>query len=222
MADGDYTLYGDIGSGSAAVELALAEIGAPCRIESVPLECERQRDERYAAVNAQRKLPTLVTPEGVTLTESAAILLYLADRHPEANLLPATDTPDRSTAIRWLVFVAAELYPLIEIIDYPQRFLPELAGIDDAMLEATRDRVRQIWKRRWLLLQSRAAGKPWFLVSGFSALDLYVAVVSRWAQLGEWRGRELRRVEAIADAVAARERCAPIWTRHFGVAGDSG
>ncbi|MGH8222901.1 MAG: glutathione S-transferase family protein, partial [Woeseiaceae bacterium] len=106
-----YVLYSDPGSGGATVELALAEIGADIELRGVPLERDAQRSADYAAVNPQRKLPTLVTPSGEVLTESAAILITLAERHPEARLLPPVPSPERAQALRWLLFIAAELYP---------------------------------------------------------------------------------------------------------------
>lgn len=208
-----YLLYGDVGSGSATVELALAEIGAAVRLRDLPLEQAAQRDSAYRAVNPQRKLPTLRTPEGETLTESAAILLTLAERHPEAGLLPAAPAA-RAQALRWLLFMASELYPLIEIIDYPERFLPGSPGPADC--DSLREHVRETWRRRWLLVEQAAVGSPWFLDGGLSLPDLYAAVLSRWAQVDDWRRSQLPRIERIAAAVARRERLAEVWRRHFG------
>lgn len=211
-----YVLLGDIGSGSAVVELTLAELGIPAGIHDVPLDDDAQRHDDYAAVNPQRKLPTLITPDGETLTESAAILLTLAECYPDAGLLPPTGTTERAQAIRWLLFVATELYPLIEIIDYPERFQPEEGETAEDRREEVREHVRKIWKRRWALVEDEIRGEPWFLDGGFSLLDLYIAVVSRWAQLDEWREDALSCVETIAAAVSVRPRCVEVWQRHFG------
>ena len=76
-------------------------------------------------------------PQGETLTESLAILLTLAERHPGAGLLPDTASPGRAAALRWLSFVVTEIYPLVEINDYPQRFEPQMTAA-----QALRERVR--------------------------------------------------------------------------------
>ncbi len=204
-----YTVYGNRRSGSAIVELALAVIGAPFDIRDVSLDDEAQRGEAYAAINPARKLPALVTPGGETLTESLAILLTLDERHRDAALLPAPASAARATALRWLCFVATEIYPLVEISDYPERF----AGESDP--QSARERARALWRERWSLLERQASGDPWLLESGFSLLDLQVAVVSRWTRQDAWRERELPRIEAIARAVASRPDCAPAWSRHF-------
>lgn len=212
-----YVLYGDKGSGSAAVELALAEIGAPVVLRELSLDDEVQRSDDYRSINAQRKLPTLMTPEGEVLTESSAILLTLAERHPEASLLPAVTNPLRAQALRWVMFVATELYPLIEIIDYPERFQPEADETPGERRDAVRECLRRIWKRRWRIVEQAVSEEErWFLGSAFSIVDIYVAVVSRWAQTGDWRPENLPRIEAIAAALGDRPHCEAVWMRHFG------
>ncbi|MEM7281610.1 MAG: glutathione S-transferase family protein [Pseudomonadota bacterium] len=203
-----YVLYGYPRSGSMAVEMALAEIGADYRIHDIDLKQGAQRSSNYASINPQRKLPALVTPSGETLTESAAILLTLDQRHPEANLLPK-DSADRAQALRWLMFVATEIYPVVEINDYPNRFSPNGQSAD-----ALREVARSIWRDRWLVIEREIEGAPYLMNSGFSLTDIYIAVVSRWAQQDEWCSENLPRVEALTAAVAARPRLVLIWSRH--------
>lgn len=204
-----YTLHGSRRSGSLAVELALAEVGAAYDVVDVDLEHDAQRGADYAAINPQRKVPTLRTPAGETLTESAAILVILDERHPDAALLPPPATAQRAQALRWLVFIAAEIYPMVEINDYPARFAPDAGGAP-----RVREAARAKWRERWLVLERHLAGDPYALAGGFCALDLYIAVVSRWAQQDDWRARHLPKVERITAAVAARTACAGVWQRH--------
>jgi glutathione S-transferase len=194
----------------------LAEIGADFELREVPIDNSAQRGSVYSAVNPQRNLPTLLTPQGETLTESAAILLTLAERHPEANLLPPAASIARAQVLRWLIFVAAEIYPVIEIKDYPERFQPEGEDTADSRRDELREHARYIWKRRWLLVESAASDEQWFLPGSFSLLDIYVAVISRWAQTDDWRPQHLPRVERIAGAVATRHSLAAVWKRNFG------
>ena len=109
------------------------------------------------------------------------------------------------------MFVATEIYPMVEINDYPERFSPDPGGAD-----ATRELAREIWRTRWKLVEENIAGEPWLLPSGFCLTDIYIAVVSRWAQQDEWRPGHLPRVERLAAAVASRPAIAPLWARHFG------
>lgn len=204
-----YVLYGDRRSGSAIVELALAEIDVPVTVREVRIGAGEQRGDAYGAVNPQHKLPALRTPDGETLTESAAIVLTLAERHPEASLLPPPGSPERAQVIRWLLFLAAECYPLVEMGDYPERFVakPAEAGFVQ--------RVDALWKARWSLVEAVIAGTPWLAPTGFSVADAYLAVMSRWMP-AEWRAAHLPRVDAIAAAIAHRPRLDAVWQRHFG------
>jgi len=205
-----YTLYGDKGSGSCIIEATLAEIGAAFTTSDIDLGSDEHRGTKYAGINPQRKLPALVTPSGETLTESVAILLTLMERHPDHTLLPA-DPKNRAQALRWLAHVATELYPIIEINDYPERFTP-----DNACTEGVRERAREIWRERWLIVENNVCGAPYLLTSGFCVTDIYIAVVSRWAQQGKWRTRHIPRIEALTSAVKSRPAIAPVWVRHFG------
>jgi glutathione S-transferase len=206
-----YILYGHPRSGSCIVELGLAEIGAPHETRDINLNTDQQREAEYAARNPQRKLPTLVTPKGETLTESAAILLTLDRRHPEAKLLPPQGSAAYAQALRWLMFIASEIYPLVEINDYPERFAPQT--IEDT--GPVREIARQFWRQRWLIVEDHIAGNPYLLGSDFCLSDIYIAVVSRWAQQNEWRPAHIPKVERLTAAVAARPACTPVWTRHF-------
>ena len=203
-----YILYGYPGSGSMAIEMALAEIGLDYQVQDVDLTKAAQRDDSYASINPQRKLPTLITPSGETLTESVAILLTLDQRHPDAGLLPK-DLAERAQALRWLLFVATEIYPIVEINDYPERFSPTAESKTQM-----REVARSIWRDRWLVVERGISGDPYLLSSGFCLTDIYIAVVSRWAQQSAWRPTNIPNVEKLTAAVAARPALAPVWSRH--------
>src|ERR1700760_1467033 len=123
-----YTLYGDLGSGAFSAEAALAEAGVPYNFELVLLDKNEQKQPAFLAINPSGKIPALRLPEGEIVTESAAILLTLADHFPQARLLPPQASNDRAFAYRWLAFMAGEIYPIVEVVDYPERFVPAGAG----------------------------------------------------------------------------------------------
>ena len=115
---------------------------------------------------------------------------------------------ERARAYRWLAFMAGEIYPMVEIVDYPTRFIAEPAA--DKLREAARDRVRE----RILLIERAAAG-PFILQSGFSILDIYAAMFARWSIGRQWREANIPRLNALSDAVSRRPAIAPVWARHF-------
>jgi glutathione S-transferase len=205
-----YELYGDVGSGAGIVEVALVAAGVPYEFRPVSIDKSEQRSEAYGRLNPQRKIPTLVTPSGEVLTESAAILLVLDERLPQASLFPLARTPERAQALRWLVFAAAELYPLIEIVDYPERFTPH-----GGSAPAVKELAKTLWRERWQLLEGQLAGEPWLLPSGFCFTDVYIAALSRWGHDPGWRAQNLPRVEKLAAAVAAQPVIGDAWRKHY-------
>jgi glutathione S-transferase len=204
-----YTLYGDYGSGAFSAEAALAEAGAPYTFELFSLEKNEQKTPGFLAINPSGKMPALRLPEGDIVTESAGILLTIADHFPQARLLPPQGSLERAQAYRWLAFMASEIYPIVEIVDYPQRFTPD--GADD---EAVRGLARARVRERMQIVERMIAG-PWLLPSGFSLCDIYAAMFSRWSVGVEWRLANLPAINALARAVSQREKIAPIWPRHF-------
>jgi GST-like protein len=205
-----YRLYSEQGSGAAMVEAALAEIGAPYEVVLIDIGKDEQRGAAYRKINPVGKIPTLILPSGAMMSESAAILITLAERHPDANLLPALQTDERAQALRWLIFVVSEIYPMIEISDYPGRF-----ATGEKNEAAMRFRAQARARERWLLIEKAIAGSPWLLKGGFSIADLAIANVSRWTIGKDWRAANLPKVEAINAAILARPRAGAVWTRHF-------
>jgi glutathione S-transferase len=207
-----FTIYGDLGSGAFSAEAALAEAGAPYEFHLVSLEKNDQTKPEFLAINPSGKIPALKLPEGQILTESLAILLTIADHFPNAKLLPPQASAERGTAYRWLSFMASEIYPMVEISDYPERFAPK-GEAAEALRHKARERIRQR-----LLIAERMVAGPWFLPSGFSILDIYATMFSRWrGSLGkDWSTEgHIPKLDALAKELSKRPAIAPMWKKHF-------
>jgi hypothetical protein len=90
--DGPYIVYGSPGSGSVPVEAALSLIGTSYEVIGESVLRDVARNPAVFTVNPLGQVPVLVLPGGGVMTESAAILIWLADCHPDAGLAPlATD-----------------------------------------------------------------------------------------------------------------------------------
>ena len=138
-----YIIHGAPGSGSGIVEAACAEIGVEYEVRDLDARNDEHRDAAYEAINPHRKMPTLEVEGGEIITESVAIVLTLDERHREAKLLPPSGSKDRAQALRWMLFLATEMYPLVEMIDYPERFAASAEGA-----VAIRDRADEILHER--------------------------------------------------------------------------
>jgi GST-like protein len=208
-----YLLYGDIGSGSAMVEMALAEAGQAYEEKRVPLEGDHQLAPEHRAVNPMGRIPALRLPDGTLLTESLAILLTIADRHPEAGLLPPPGTSERAVALRWMALMAGEFYPHVTRWDYPDRFSP-----DPAAAPGIRARSEQMGREVLRIVEDhaglRGGDAPFLLGTRFSLADIPRGVMSRWMGGRVWTPANLPRLEALAQAVARRPAIAPLWGKH--------
>lgn len=204
-----YTIYGARGCGSSIVEAACGELGVEYRTCDLDVKNGENRGDAYRAIHPQGKMPALGVDDSEVITESVAIVLTLDERHREAGLLPPPASKQRAQALRWMLFAATELYPLVDIIDYPKDYASE-----PDRAEAVRERAKALWRERWSIVDKSIAGSPYCLEDGFSAADLFLAILSRWDMPAKWRSEQLPRVEALAAAVAARPAVAPIWARH--------
>lgn len=139
-----------------------------------------------------------------------AIVLTLAERYPTVPLLPPVATSERARALRWMLFAATELYPIIEIVDYPARFAP-----DAETGPGVREVAMNTWRQRWRTVEAALSDGPFLLGSQFCATDVYLAVLSRWDLPAEWRAANLPRLEQLAAAVARRPALQTLWQRHF-------
>lgn len=202
-----YTLYGRKGAGSAAVEAALALAHAPYRmIETASWE----RNDAFPELlkrNPLGQIPTLVLDDGSAMSESAAILIHLGINHPESGLLPA-DVATRAQVIRGLVFIAANCYAAISIIDFPERWCENADG-DEAVQQRIRAGTRARLHRHWEMFADVFPPQPWLSGSRLGSLDLLAAVVSKWSgarkHLEEHRPalhQALLRVEAHPEVAA--------------------
>ena len=204
-----YTLYGRAGWGSAIVEAQLAWYGLPFTFEPVD-DLFKSPDARHRLekVNPLAQVPTLVMPNGEIMSESAAITLLLADIVGTDSLVPAPGAPERGKFLRWLVFLVANIYPTFTYADDPSRFVSVNAA-RDPFRAATDAYAQRLWRQ-----VETEAGAPWFLGERMSALDLYLAVMTRWRPRRGWFEVETPKLFAIARRVDVLPQLADMWKRN--------
>jgi GST-like protein len=206
-----YTLYGAPGSGATPVHAALTLIGAPVEtIDIAPWQGEAER-EKLAHLNPMRQVPVLVLPSGEVMTESAAILMWLAERHPEAALAPPVGDPLRAQYLRWMAYVPASIYSMYWVRDEPSRLAADKEA-EEVILERTRERIAECWR---LMDAQVPRGTPYLLGDRIGVLDIYVAVVSRWTPGRARFDREAPRLAEVVRRVDADPRLADFWAARF-------
>ena len=206
---GSWRLYGARGWGSTLAEGALAWTGVPFEFEDVEgFDRPGPQRDRLLAVNPLVRVPTLVAPDGEVLTESAAIVLHLAELHPEAKLAPPADDPRRPAFLNRLIWFVSAVYPTFTYRDYPERWAPDAA-------EQLTERVDAFRKSLWQQFEAAVGDGPWVLDDEPSALDLYVTVMSHWRPRRAWFAKHCPKLHAIALRAEALPRLAPVMRRNF-------
>ncbi|TAJ85127.1 MAG: glutathione S-transferase family protein [Reyranella sp.] len=205
-----YTLWGRPGWGSALVEAQLDWYGLPFTYETVgDLFKDPDAKTRLQKVNPLAQVPTLVMPDGSVMSESAAITLLLADVTGSDALVPGPGAAERAAFLRWLVFLVANIYPTFTYADDPARFV-SVNNARDPFRAATDAYAQRLWRQ-----VESAAGAPWFLGERFSALDIYIGVMTRWRPRRGWFEAETPRLFAIARKVDERPELKETWRRNY-------
>lgn len=211
-----FTVFGAEGSGSIPVEATLTLMGLPYRVEEIVTYASEAERARMAPHNPMRQVPVLVTPEGETITESAAILLWLTERHPEAGLAPPAGDPRRGQFLRWMAFIPAEIYSMYWVRDVPSRLVGDDPAAQAELDRRTLDRIADCWG----VMESQTRPGRFVLGERLTVLDLYMAVVSRWRpcrarfhQVAPRLGQVARRVDALPELEA-------LWAARFPFEGD--
>jgi len=203
-------LYGAAASGSVAVEAALTLLEVPFAVREGRTWSSAAARTRVGAANPMQQIPTLVLPDGEVMTESAAILIYLADLYRGANLAPAPDDPARRQFLRWMVFVSSAIYALHWIKPDVRRIGAPLE-LRPAVVAAVHERIAGCWAA----MDAQIEPGEYLLGDSLSVLDLYVAVVSRF---GPWRKRfylAAPKMAPVIRRVDGEPRLRELWSRRF-------
>ncbi|HRD45811.1 MAG TPA: glutathione S-transferase family protein [Caulobacter sp.] len=211
--DKKLTVYGAAGSGSVPVEAAMTLIGLDYEvIEGATWEQDETVLARVRAVNPLVQIPAVALAGGEILTESGAILTWLADAHPEARLGPPIGDPRRGQFLRWMTYIPASIYSLFWVRDEPGRLAGPDAEAQARVKAATAERIADCWR---MMDQQITPAGDYLLGDEISVLDLYVAVVSRW---GPGRNRFYSEAPGMAPVVRrvdADPRLTAFWAARF-------
>lgn len=202
-----YKLYNRPGSAGMAIEAAFELAGIPYTLEHIQSTADRPAPDAFRKINPWGQLPTLILPNGDTLTEVSAILIHLAAVHPDSGIGPAAATPDGAKFIRWTTFSAVNIHEAISRRTYSFRFTDNPDHYGSLQSAATR-RLHEAL----LVLDNAIEPGPFLLGENLCAADIYFAMFMTWCN-GEF---ELPRLQALESRVREHEKIAPVWVRHAG------
>jgi glutathione S-transferase len=219
-----YVLYGGDFTRAPLVQWVLEEGRIAYDLRKIDIVNGEHRSAEFLAINPAGLVPVLITPDGEALYETAALMLYLADRHRLTDLAPSTTDPDWGQFLAAVFFVAADIQSEMKRFHFPHRF--SLREDDNVAIQ---DMAKALVLTRLAVMDMRLARRgPFVLGNRFSLADFYVSfwiayldrqavctqfpALARLYELVRSRpiaSRWLEEAERMADAYAAMMREKP-------------
>ena len=195
----DLTLYYAPGTCAQAVRIALCEADAPHRAVRVDLAAGAQRRADYLAINPKGRVPALVTERGV-LTESPALLLYVAQRFPAAALAPLSDPFALARLQELHSFLASTVH-----VAHAHRPRASRWADEPEAQAAMQRKVPANMRESFAFIEQHYLGDgPWALGAQYSEADGYLFTIAGWLKSDGVDIAEFPRLAAHHQRVAAR------------------
>jgi glutathione S-transferase len=187
------TLYFSPNACSLASHVALEEIGAPYEAKRVNFGAEQQKSPEYLALNPKARVPTLMTDRGI-ITETPAILAFLAQSFPEKKLAPLDD----AFAFAELQAVNSYFCSTVHVAHAHKGRGPRWADEESSFADMKR-KVPQTMAACFELIEGKLLKGPWVMGEAFTVADPYLFLLTRWA---EGDGVDLSRLPRVSDHYA--------------------
>lgn len=183
-------LYHSPNSCSLASHLTLEHVGAEYDLVRVDFTANEQRSPAYLKVNPKGRVPALVTSSGV-LTETPAMLQFIAQTYPNAKLAPLDDTFRLAEMNAFNSYLCSTVH-----VAHAHRMRGHRWTDDPAALEAMRKKVPQSVGDSFALIENQYLRGPWVLGEQFSTSDYYLLTIARWLEAD---GVDLARLSRVLD-----------------------
>jgi len=186
---------------SLASHIALEESGLPFEAVAVNIRNQENRQADYLRLNPSGTVPALGIG-GQILTESQAILTYIADLVPESQLLPRPGTLARARAHEWMNLISSSLHVAYRSIFRPQSY----GGEQPAGMAAVQEQGGKNLAKYLELIESRLGDSTYALGETFTVVDAYLFVFYLWSfdERVKCGLPERPRYAALAERIAAR------------------
>ncbi|MEW6270890.1 MAG: glutathione S-transferase N-terminal domain-containing protein [Thermodesulfobacteriota bacterium] len=170
------TFYWYPGACSFAVHAVLEETGHPYEARKIDIHGGDNDTPEYRAIHPRGLVPVLQTEAGL-LTEAPAILLHLADSHPEANLVPKPGTIERTRCHEWLLYGATYPHPIFSRVMRAERFVA-----DPGAKDSVRNKAQEEFWEALQLTDRKLDGRRFALGNAYSICDPYLTVFWFWGR----------------------------------------
>jgi glutathione S-transferase len=174
------TLHYYPSNASFAPHVLLHELGVPFELQLVDRSHNAHKSPAYLRLNPNGLIPVLVDGE-LVLYETAAILLHLADTHPQAGFAPPLGTPERAQLYKWMLWLSNTMQAMLMHYFYPDRM------VEPGNVEGTAQVQAQARAKVGAMLQQiddqlALHGGPWLLGERYGIADPLAAMLCRWTR----------------------------------------
>lgn len=171
-----HTLYTAPGTCALASHIALIDAGVPYDLVQVDFRAKAQQSPDYLAVNPKGRVPALVTPYG-TLTETPAILAYIAQTNPAAALAPLADPFAFAEMQAFNSYLCSTVH-----VAHAHRMRGHRWVDDPAAIAAMQKKVPETVGAAFALIEHGMLRGPWVMGDAYTVADAYLFTVSRWLE----------------------------------------
>jgi glutathione S-transferase len=173
-----------------AAHLALEESGASYEAREIDFAATEQRSDNYLQINPKGRVPALATDEGI-ITETPAILAYIAQTNPAANLAPINNPYLFAKCQEFNLYLCATVH-----VAHAHRVRGNRWADDNPSILAMQNKVAENMSDYFELIESEMFLGPWVLGDDYSICDAYLFTVTQWLK-GD--GVELSKYPIISD-----------------------
>ena len=205
-----YQLYWHPNASSLAPMAVLEELGVEFDLHQVNYDGGETRTPEYQSLQPLGLIPALKFEDGSSMFESAAIVLFLCDRHRQPELAPSLEDPERPRYIQWLFFMADTIYPSYNRYYRSGRYTADPEGVP-----GVKEQARLSVLEQWQVIEDSLQGNgPWLLGDRFSACDIYLQMLTSWHESPRDLLESFPAIHQLARGVVARGSCRRAIQRH--------
>jgi glutathione S-transferase len=171
-----FTLYYTPHTCSLASHIALRDAGAAYQLRRIDFSKMEQQSADYLAINPKARVPSMVTPDGI-LTETPAMLVFIAQSFPNARLAPMDDPFAFAEMQSFNTYLCSTLY-----IAHAHRMRGHRWADDPASFADMQRKVPQTVGACFELIDKRMLKGPWVMGQDYTVADAYLFTLAQWLE----------------------------------------
>lgn len=188
---------GGLGSCALASHIALEEAGANYKVTRLDFKAGEQKGADYLKINPKARVPALATDKGI-ITETPAVLFYIAQTHPQAQLAPL-EAFDIAKMQDFNSYLCSTVHP-----NHAHAIRGARWSDDPIVIEALKIKTPQNMHDNFALIEQSYFKGPWVMGAQFTVADIYLYTLATWLEGDKVDVNALPKIKAHREHVASR------------------